>query len=875
MFDPEFKSSKRQTLLRWLKSAKQRNIEMRSFPLFWQVRKQRESIFFKFRRFLFKLKTSFDDGKEWKSSHFTLFRIFFFPFVGALFFTSIIEVSSSYAGAVATLLTKHFPAWTTAPLRFYQNFITIDAETYTATFRTLLGPLITVSGAFLGLYFTAFNSLIGSTYRQVSRDVRTLLIRDKVGSAYTRVVAFTGAYALVLFGTITAGYVPSLSSLCLLVCLGIAEIYCFLFQWIRLFQLFDPSNLVFYLRRDLSLLIQQAAITERWSKDPSFQSHFQKNAERLLGTYKNLLFSVRSEEHLRSHSLIKLATEIITLVFFYEYRKHLIPTESFWFRRTYLHKEWITAADHETSLAFQTGTSLRPTEMPEHLWLEKEVGRLIGFTLEQFLAKKDLQNALSLSQNFQNITKRVARGYGIDESFALFQIMKRQVNVYVEEFETPSLLDDDGVESVLFSTALVDFNALSFIDILLGFAESTETLDRANFEEILEQIDWSREESIYCTKLPREVIKQLEYCRGRILFEKTVEGQTITPKWYLLQLIVLAYFRFIQSAMSTLLAELDDLFVKGTQATMKRNQHIIAAELISRGFEACNKLEHHFHSLEVRIVDLEKTQILTDIPRKEFDWPSTYEKITKTRETLVVYFSKALIEVIKIPRNQRLPDYFGHAYVTLVNECYWALVNKKEELFIRLFGPVFIACFEAFERQKNAEITDNETKFILMADPIIDLVELSGYAKIFEDLDERSYWAKVKDVWDKYNEGIGNRLERAKFLVSVTDFHSFRASPRSLDRTRWEMVLRDKLQECGILDDDFMGGYYPRYDEPPPPHASPIINSMTHSVMLNNKARDVFIALYFADEIEAKNLTVPDSAARLYKELNRKGEDQN
>jgi hypothetical protein len=86
--------------------------------------------------------------------------------------------------------------------------------------------------------------------------------------------------------------------------------------------------------------------------------------------------------------------------------------------------------------------------------------------------------------------------------------------------------------------------------------------------------------------------------------------------------------------------------------------------------------------------------------------------------------------------------------------------------------------------------------------------------------------------------------------------------------------LKATLRERGIMMDDLFGGYSPRHEQTPK-HGSPIVNSMTHSVLLHNKARDVFMATYFEAEIAAKELDVPESTMRLYRDLHSEEKDGN
>lgn len=145
-FGAEPVPSKKQTLLRWLRSARQRDIEIRSFQLFWHVRQRKETAVFRIRRFFLGLKTSLDEGRQWNSSRLLLFRTFLLPFLGAAAFVAAIEVPSHYAADTLAWTGQYLPSWTTAPFWIHasQNY---REGVFHASDSHTLGICLHVSGS--------------------------------------------------------------------------------------------------------------------------------------------------------------------------------------------------------------------------------------------------------------------------------------------------------------------------------------------------------------------------------------------------------------------------------------------------------------------------------------------------------------------------------------------------------------------------------------------------------------------------------------------------------------------------------------------------------------------------------------------------------
>ncbi len=867
-FPPKSKSSKRDTLLRWLRSREQRTVELQSFSFYWKLLSKVRAIAFFLRSTGFRIRWSLKERKEWTLARITVVKGFIKPLLFALICVFVIEMAAYLLMQNKSHLKPYTPERIIRIWDFLKGFLKTDPTSY----RVLLGPIITVSGAFLGLYFTALNVLLSSAYKQVTSDIRGLIMRDKVGDAYIQIVAFTGAYSVILFGLIVIGYTPSFGSLILLITLGVSEPYCFIMQWRSVTQLFDPSTLVFYLSKDLIKWIEEATTKGRWWLDASFQAHFQKRAEQTLNTYRNLIITVRGEEHLRSQSLIKLSNSLLRLLTVYEFEKDLIPSQSKWFKTIFQHKDWLTASHSETSIATQTGTALFPKEIPDLLWVEKEIGKIIDFALKGFFEKEDLLNALTLFQHFQNVTKNLARNHSIDEALLLFRIIKVNTEKHSQTFDVPNLASENDLDPLRFTLTLVDFCALSFINILLGLVEGVERMDSKVFASITESANQNNVKSLYRTGLPRKVVQQLESAKKYLDFERVVEGRPLTPQWFQLQLVTLSYLRFLESTLKSLLVELDKVFLEEAKSLVEQKKHLIAIHLIERGFEACNKFAIHFGGLQRYCAELDKTRKLTDIPWVNFPWDEYQKKIAGIHQQLVELFSSLLYSIIKLPRIDDFPDHFGHAYTVLTDESLKSMISGNEDLFKKIFPVAFLAALEAHDRQKKLEIADDETRFGYWADPIIDLFDLSGYALIFDALDEKDFWSTVKGTWDKYFASTTNRLELIKLFITFGTHHQFLVFPRSITRTSWQQQLERILRQRGLMREEFSDPFSNEEEEEE--HSSKIIQMLTRSGMLHEEARDLFVVTYFKDEIQKGDIKIPDGIRDVYESLNEEEKDE-
>src|SRR5205085_6782408 len=247
-------------------------------------------------------------------------------------------------------------------------------------------------------------------------------------------------------------------------------------------------------------------------------------------------------------------------------------------------------------------------------------------------------------------------------------------------------------------------------------------------------------ESIYETGLPRSVIEQVEILRKHLDFERHVEGQEITPLWYRQQVVAIAFIRFLERTCNELLTEFEKAIADEAESLVKDKKAIFAAQLIERGLEGCNKFAYHFSALEKYTDALSKLRKVEDRPCPRIDWESHARRIVKVRERLLTALAQATLNLALLPKTDKLPDYFGHAYAYISDECYRTLAEGDKDQLSKLFPIFFHAGLIARDQLTSASLTpDPTTNFGFSVQPIIDVVDISGFAYLYSELDSTDF----------------------------------------------------------------------------------------------------------------------------------------
>jgi hypothetical protein len=100
----------------------------------------------------------------------------------------------------------------------------LDSSTYVS----LASTVAQIAGIFLGLYFTAVGVVVSAVYSRVPGDVRALLVQEKTGNFYMRIVALLCAVAFLMLVIHTLGFPIGILNLSLLTVLGMIAIFSFI-----------------------------------------------------------------------------------------------------------------------------------------------------------------------------------------------------------------------------------------------------------------------------------------------------------------------------------------------------------------------------------------------------------------------------------------------------------------------------------------------------------------------------------------------------------------------------------------------------------------------------------------------------------------------
>jgi hypothetical protein len=510
-----------------------------------------------------------------------------------------------------------------------------------------------------------------------------------------------------------------------------------------------------------------------------------------------------------------------------------------------------------------TGRPIDPQRVPNPLWFEERTQALIEKVSPVLTHRDDSEQWFRFANRLYYRLEEIGRLLAIDEALLIFRSQRREIYSFVESVELASDFSDDISNRRLgFCIGTIAFVCSDLIAVLIGFVRRLAEVTVPWLRQLSLEVLRGNARTVYSRELPRVVLEEVESLFDSISAEKLVEGNIFTSEWYVSQLIAGRFIKFIKVSCESFIAELEKTFVQSAVNLRRAGRHLLAAQVISSGVEACRKLHVHLEKARKCVDELNALRKVADIQWTEIAWKDLHEAVHEAFRTLIRTAAGILPVLEKAPSSRYWPDYFGQLYSVVAREAYFAMRRGDDLLFTKLFPPLFVSCILANQKlREQLKERDARTMLSLSIGPIEDIIALSGYAKLFSELDGKDYYSLVTKTWDAYLADFQEAKNPLKAIVALLDYRTvdFSRPARDLERTGWEQNFEQLLWERGLITDGLS-----RNESSEAQHSSRIIQAITRGgTMVLDHASDVFLVDYVMPKLVGESVRFPYTARNL------------
>ncbi len=749
---------------------------------------------------------------------------------------------------------------------YVANWMTFDREVYIQ----MLVAIPSVIGIFIGLYFTAVNSVLSDVHKIVPDKLRNLVLKHTVKNGYINSVAFLIAFSLFLLGLSAVGKQPIYLAVLILIVMTCVAVFAFIDLFINVFRLSDPTTFFNPLYYDLRKWIKLATSNGGEWRDPSFQGYYRNQAHERITTMLAIAKVSSENEELRTESFPQILRKLLTTVGTYYDDKRLIPSDSNWYSKKREHKQWYLTDSTDVDMATQTGTTLSPSEVPDNTWFEDSILNVFHDALFYDLESNDYESLYRKSLDLTDFYKSMGEHWLIDDG-------KKWIAKLSDEVIT-------SISSAKFASDTQELNSIGVADIVaslpisleLGFMASINKLDVPSLRNELKRTKWIKPKSPYKFLLPLDTIKTLEKIHDGAVFEKSSGTLHKTQGWYVSELALNSLDWFIYRQWNSSMEIFESWYGDAGKQLSSSKKYNQSAAIYSRAVEQAWKLYNHLDRIQ-EVVEQLREDVKLDFDCPEWNWEKEQERVSAFRDQAIEGMADLIPEMIKQEQTASLeiPDFFGGAVHFVGESCYDALVEGDVERFEALFPKYFVGILGVFDRVR-PQIKGWTMELTWLAEPLIDLINLSGYAYIYAEYHNKlEIWNVSKSVWDNYL-GMKSELPRVQLFSALIRHHKsqFATTPRENLRSRWTIRLASTINNIPVKDAG--DGFHSRRKLD---HTSEFINNIApfdrRMPFMTTHALEVFVAKYFVERPDATGLSFGISQD-VIDDINRKsgGDDE-
>ncbi len=730
--------------------------------------------------------------------------------------------------------------WTPLPMP------AVKSETYLAFLGTV-GP---TAAGLLALFFTAISVVASTSYAKVPTDIRLLVAQDDLNRRYLCLLAHTAAVALIGVALHALGVPPSTALAGYVIVIACVCLLAFFPLGVRTFALFDPSTLAGRPVQKFGRAVRSVRRHGRRWLDPSFQNHANVVAGQQLRLLADLVQFGITEDRPSHKVVLDLATSVNRLARLYTTKKPGIPSDSLWFTRRAEFERWEVASSSMTAVALQTGVAPHPEAIPDHGFVEARCTEMTIRCLRRLLARDAIGEAVDVLVQINSTATAYARLFGQAESI---QLVAATRNILVDHLKSA----DPTVEP-LKQFHLVDIQCVAALAPILNAAiplteEPVEKL--VCHEDGLLRLNRRR---LCSTTHPRCVLNSAEDLLQRLEFEKSVEGVIRTQPWYIRQVIALGYAEAIREVIGGIVKTVEQEFVEPATGLIHAKRAPPAGWWLQRGIEACRKAKHRIEALEDRYAELKGFHV-TEVPWLTSGAEEALPKIEGARGKIVRLLAGIVPDLCQMPAGGSLPDLPGQTRAQVAEELILLMERKQEDGFAELFVSYFKATTAVCDHFLDLAQQPGKQDYIRVAmDAMLDLMDVSGLAFLFTELNGTRFRSVVTRAWDLYFDQAADKPAMVKAWYGAVGSRLTLPifSSSAMQRQEWGQRFAHTMADQGIDADRHYG--MPRGRRRVAPHPSSVIESIIVNLgHLTTGAHDYFGALYLSAREEAKGIKMP------------------
>jgi hypothetical protein len=501
------------------------------------------------------------------------------------------------------------------------------------------------------------------------------------------------------------------------------------------------------------------------------------------------------------------------------------------------------------------------------LWAESTVARHLARLLPTLSGQDSWDGAIRVADDATELVANLGARLQVDEALLLLRTVARFLRSVPATTSPDSGDHDSGAGSDSFRLAAADREVLLYTRLWLGLIGRFEHTDAEQLASSFEKAV-ATPRSPYAAGAPRRLLELFEAIAHGIEFEQRAEARRVTPAWWVHHMAARTLLQILVSAISVFLSDVRSELIDPLITDTSSEPAPLAIKIVD-ALELVNKLTFHLATAHQAVAVL---NALRHKPTTDEFWPdgSLPDDVPPgLAEQLYLKLGQVALRLSHDPHDRARPDLFGQSYKLLFDATFRAILDNKTDLARQLF-PVVIATADRARARLSSDLAAESVRdqVFFGSEPLLDMMELSGYALLMSELDPPGIWPDVSALWDGiFSQGTAPALAAQMSAVLSAHENLFAITPGGVSRTERKQALAQIMREHGITSAAGMWG------EPMPPEPqSQVVGAFAPWDLwfIQPELADLFIVMYLKQRPDMADLKVPRGAEMLAESLDHR-----
>lgn len=618
-----------------------------------------------------------------------------------------------------------------------------------------------VLGVLLGLFYTAFLSIITTKYSNTNSTISLRILEQKTLNRYFVLLATLTSLSLLFQFLLALGYNPTFISASIFCVLNVIALTSFIRYGKFSLIFFDTSFLV------NDLMFENNTIIRKIIKHKRNIGELNKGRAFLARLYNNidtahLIIKETKNPQISNTSLDSISDALLNFAIYFNSIKHTIPSSQGWHLQTQKFKNWEDARETDFSLLKSAGVGLIPDTVESYNRIERKILEAQFDLFRHYINGSDQVHVLLEQNKFLQVNS-------IQCDFETFVFFFDNLRLLITE-----KIDSAKKDDLQFRLQLISLYSGLSISYLVGLNHNLKLFNVTVIKKLANAVR-HKDNTDKIMQFPYFIRRWMDDYQVKLHNEEYLSGKTITPAFFVEHEIAFKIQNELQEQWKKIITYFAKNLNAMSQSLRDKKFNIETLHLNMECIELSKKIDYFLDTSSGLISNLNNLNFQKHDAKFEFkSLDNLHKKNSELREELYSNIWEVGLSSYFLNKTD-LPDIYGSFYHLVLDDILEKMLSKDPDAHIisKYLPKYFTACLLYLESLRSKYKDSENIEFFMskLYPLIVDLFEVSAIAILTGKWSSKhAITDSVEDFWNNYHKTANDESHFWKWIIAVHDY---------------------------------------------------------------------------------------------------------